>query len=133
VSTRAPLTLDLIALPKAVPEARRTVREYLGVPCPEVELCVSELLANVIRQVGEGTLVSLKVTGAADGRRTRVEVTDPEPHSWLVARRAGAEEESGRGLFLLDALALRWGVEQGANSKTVWCEVLIPAATPATR
>jgi len=34
-----------------------------------------------------------------------------------------AEDESGRGLALLDAVALRWGVEQGATEKTVWCEL----------
>ncbi|WP_425540923.1 hypothetical protein [Streptomyces coeruleorubidus] len=28
-----------------------------------------------------------------------------------------------RGLALLDAVALRWGVEQGEAGKTVWCEL----------
>ncbi|NUQ97736.1 MAG: ATP-binding protein [Streptomyces sp.] len=125
MSTEAGLKLDLIALPKAVPEARRMVREYLGdATCPEVELCVAELLTNVIRHVGEGTFTTLKVTRDIDGRRTRVEVTDSEPHSWLVVRHAGTDEESGRGLFLLDALASRWGVEHRAEGKTVWCELL---------
>lgn len=116
--------LELLALPKAVPEVRRTVREHLGVPCPDVQLCVSELLANVIRHVGEGTPVSVRVRGTVPGR-ARIEVTDREPHTWLVIRHADAEEESGRGLLLLDSVALRWGVTQGPYGKTVWCEVAV--------
>lgn len=119
---RSALALDLLALPKAVPEVRRAVREYLGRPCPDVQLCVSELLANVIRHVGEGTPVSVRVHGTGGGR-VRVEVTDREPHAWLVVRHAGDEEESGRGLLLLDSVALRWGVRQEPGGKTVWCEV----------
>ncbi|MEU6479559.1 ATP-binding protein [Streptomyces sp. NPDC047017] len=125
---RAPLALELAALPKAVPEARRAVRAYLGVPCPDVQLCVSELLANVIRHVGEGTPVSLRVHGTGGGR-ARVEVTDREPHAWLVVRHAGAEEESGRGLLLLDSVALRWGVRQETDGKTVWCDVPLSAGS----
>ncbi|MEU5089585.1 ATP-binding protein [Streptomyces sp. NPDC021356] len=119
---RPPLALDLLALPKAVPEVRRAVREHLGVPCQDVQLCVSELLANVIRHVGEGTPVSVRVQDTGSGR-ARVEVTDREPHGWLVVRHAGAEEEAGRGLLLLDTVALRWGVRQEPDGKTVWCEV----------
>ncbi|MHC0434052.1 ATP-binding protein [Streptomyces sp. O3] len=117
-----PFSLQLPALPKAVPEVRRAVREHIGGPCPEVQLCLSELLANVIAHVGEGTPVSVRVVGG-HGRCTRVEVWDPEPHAWLVLRRPDADEEAGRGLLLLDALALRWGVEQRSGGKTVWCEL----------
>lgn len=124
-----PLALELLAVPKVVPEARRAVRAHLGVPCPEVQLCVSELLTNVIRHLGEGTPVTLRVTHT-DGR-TRVAVTDPEPYAWLVVRAAGPEDENGRGLLLLDALATRWGVEQGPEGKTVWCELPPPEPAPA--
>jgi anti-sigma regulatory factor (Ser/Thr protein kinase) len=115
------LQLDLLALPKAVPELRRTVREYLGAPCVDVQLCVTELVANVIRHVGEGTPVRVRVARAAG--RTRVEVADPDSRALPVLRHASDEDESGRGLALLDAVALRWGVEQGVTGKTVWCEL----------
>lgn len=36
---------------------------------------------------------------------------------------ATESEESGRGLALVDALAECWGVVQGADCKTVWCEL----------
>ncbi|MDJ0380709.1 ATP-binding protein [Streptomyces sp. G-G2] len=118
-----PFTLGLLAVPKAVPEARRAVLEHLG-PAgpPELLLCVSEILTNVITHVGEGTPVTLRVTGTADGR-TRVELTDPDPRVWPVLRHVDADAECGRGLALLDAVTLRWGVLQGPDTKTVWCEL----------
>ncbi|MFD5704417.1 ATP-binding protein [Streptomyces lasiicapitis] len=115
--------LALLAVPRAVPEVRRTLsRHPYGDPHPDVQLCVSELLSNVIRHLGEGTPVTVRVTGAPGGR-VRVAVTDPDPRVWPVLRRAGGDDETGRGLALLDEVSLRWGVEQGPDSKTVWCEL----------
>lgn len=115
--------LDLLAVPKAVPELRRTLGEHPYGPHPDVQLCVSELLSNVIRHLGEGTPVTVRVTGARGGGRVRVAVTDPDPRAWPLLRHAGGDDETGRGLALLDAVSLRWGVEQGPDSKTVWCEL----------
>ncbi|MFF6997554.1 ATP-binding protein [Streptomyces sp. NPDC008313] len=103
-------------------ELRDAVRAHLGEPCPEVRLCVSGLVGNVIRHVGDGTPVRVRVERGADGR-TRVEVTDPDPRVLPVLLDAAPDDESGRGLMLLDAVTLRWGVVQGSASKTVWCEV----------
>ncbi|HZF90903.1 ATP-binding protein [Streptomyces sp.] len=116
-----PLILELLALPKAVPEVRRAVREHLGGPCPDAELVVSELLTNVIAHVGECAPVTVRLSRAAG--RTRLEVTDPDPYTWLILRRPGEDDETGRGLLLLDAVTVRWGVEQCARGKTVWCEL----------
>ena len=120
-----PLTLELFALPKEVPVLRRTVREHLGGPCAEVQLCVSEILGNVIRHVGEGTPVVVHISGMA-GDRTRVEVTDPDPRALPVLLRATSDDERGRGLALLEAVSLRWGVRQEIRDTArpaVWCEL----------
>ena len=124
-----PFRLDLLAAPHIVPEARRAVREHLGVPCPEVQLCVSELLTNVIRHIGEGTPVTLTVTHT-DGR-TRIAVTDPEPYAWLVVRAAGPEDENGRGLQVVRQLSQRWGARRTATGKVVWCEQPLPGGASA--
>ncbi|MHA5050782.1 ATP-binding protein [Streptomyces sp. SD15] len=116
------LELYLLALPKAVPDLRRTVRQYLGAPCADVQLCVTELVGNVVRHVGEGTPVRVRVARTCGGR-VRVEVSDPDPRALPVLLCATGDDESGRGLALLDAVTLRWGVQQGAAGKTVWCEV----------
>ncbi|MEU9186495.1 ATP-binding protein [Streptomyces sp. NPDC048484] len=119
------LEVELLAVAKAVSEVRHAVRSHLGGPCAEEQLCVSELLGNVIRHVGEGTPVRVRVARVArtGGSRTRVEVTDPDPRVLPVLLHARDDDEFGRGLAVLDAVALRWGVEQGHASKTVWCEV----------
>ncbi|MFD4632114.1 ATP-binding protein [Streptomyces sp. NPDC058284] len=113
--------LALLAVPKAVPELRHTLSGHPYGPHPDVQLCVSELLSNVIRHLGEGTPVTVRLTGTRS--RIRVAVTDPDPRAWPLLRRAGGDDETGRGLALLDAVSLRWGVEQGPDSKTVWCEL----------
>ncbi|MGC9382449.1 ATP-binding protein [Streptomyces sp. MH13] len=95
-------------------------------PCAttaHVQLCASELVTNVIQHLGEGIPVTVRVW-CDGGGPTRLEVTDPDPCALPVLRAAvGVEEESGRGLALLDALTVRWGVTQGPSHKTVWCEV----------
>lgn len=113
------LELSLLATPKAVPELRHHLRHHDY----EVRLCATELVTNVIDHVGEGTPVTVRVT-AGDHGRTRIEVTDPDPHALpTLLDAAAAADESGRGLALLDAIALRWGVYQGTGRKTVWCEL----------
>ncbi|MGW1407322.1 ATP-binding protein [Streptomyces sp. NPDC002403] len=125
--TVLPFTVDLLAVPKAVPEMRHTLRERCGgADSPDLLLCVSELLTNVIVHLGEGTPVTLRVSATRTGR-VRVELSDPEPCAWPALRTASGGDESGRGLALVDALALRWGVEQGPYGKTVWCELRAPA------
>lgn len=121
-----PLDVEVLAAPEAVVALRRTVRRYLGAPCADVQLCVSELVTNVIRHVGDGTLIRVRVA-RADGGGLRVEVDDPDG-SVLPARLAvtdDAEAEEGRGLLLIEALASRWGVEQRGSEagKTMWCEL----------
>ncbi|MGW5129930.1 ATP-binding protein [Streptomyces sp. NPDC004135] len=120
--TAQDLTLELLATPAEVSGVRRALRSY-GI---DVQLCASELVTNVIRHVGEGVPVTVRVW-EEEGGRVRVGVTDPDPRALpVLVAAAGAEAESGRGLALLDALALRWGVEQEAGRKTVWCELLVP-------
>lgn len=117
---RTVLELRLLATPKAAPELRHRLREHSY----DIRLCATELLTNVIDHLGEGTPVTVRVIGtAADHGRTRIEVTDPAPGALPVLLSATEAEESGRGLALLAALAERWGVEQWADRKTVWCEL----------
>lgn len=118
---------ELLAVAKAVPELRRAVREWFGEEAYEpvagdAQLCVTELLGNVIRHVGEGTPVFVRV-GCVGGGRVRVEVGDPDPRALPVLIGATGVDESGRGLALLGELAVRWGVEVDAVGKTVWCEL----------
>ncbi|MFF8030298.1 MULTISPECIES: ATP-binding protein [unclassified Streptomyces] len=116
---RPAMTLELLAAPAEVSGVRRALRAY----GTDVQLCASELVTNAIQHLGEGVPVTVRVW-CDDGGRTRLEVTDPDPRALPVLRAAVPDEdESGRGLALLDALTLRWGVAQGPDGKTVWCEL----------
>ncbi|QIP70970.1 ATP-binding protein [Streptomyces sp. VN1] len=119
------LRIDLLATSEAVPRVRRAVGAYVDAEVrDEVRLCVTELVANVVRLVGEGTPVRVRVFRGVAGVPTRVEVADPAKGALPVLHRARAEDEFGRGLSLVDAVACGWGVERGAaGGKTVWCEV----------
>ncbi|WP_405878134.1 MULTISPECIES: ATP-binding protein [unclassified Streptomyces] len=101
------------------------LRHHLRALDFEVRLCVTELLTNVIDHLGEGTLVTVRVTGTDLGH-TRIEVTDPDPRALPTLLAASETAESGCGLTLVDVLAQRWGVDQGADRKTVWCELAAP-------
>ncbi|MFD7691373.1 ATP-binding protein [Streptomyces sp. NPDC059781] len=112
-------TLELLAAPAELSGVRRALRDYGA----DVQLCASELVTNVIQHLGEGVPVTVRVS-RDDGGRTRLEVTDPDPRVLPVLRAdVDVDAESGRGLALLDALALRWGVTHGSGGKTVWCEI----------
>jgi anti-sigma regulatory factor (Ser/Thr protein kinase) len=85
------------------------------------EIIISELVTNAVIH-GEGPVMTRV---SYDGRNLRMEVHDDGPGR-PVWRQAGAEDESGRGLTLIDGLI--WlnggslGVEDDAegDGKTVW-------------
>ncbi|GAA2421799.1 hypothetical protein GCM10010405_00040 [Streptomyces macrosporus] len=87
----------------------------------EVRLCVSELATNAVRHgapPGRGFRVRLEVP---ERGVLRVEVHDSGAgRPWV--RRPAPDEEGGRGLLLVDALADVWGVRERGPGKAVWCE-----------
>jgi anti-sigma regulatory factor (Ser/Thr protein kinase) len=96
-------------------------------------LVVGELAANAVRHcgcVGRDFRLRLTVSEAEPGRVLRVEVTDARADKPLAAgplREASGEEESGRGLVLVDALADRWGDRvNDLVTKTLWAELDLP-------
>ena len=121
------LTLTFLAEAKAVADMRRWTRSHFelwGMPwlADTAELCVSELVTNVITHVGEGTPATLQLFMQAPN--PRIELTDPAPRFLPHAQTAEPHQESGRGLPLLDALTTNWGTTQHpAGHKTVWCEL----------
>ncbi|MFH8880532.1 ATP-binding protein [Streptomyces californicus] len=54
-----------------------------------------------------------------------VEVSDPLPDP-PTERRAGPDDEGGRGLQLVACSARRWGTRRGKTGKTVWFELALP-------
>jgi anti-sigma regulatory factor (Ser/Thr protein kinase) len=70
------------------------------------ELLVSELVTNAVTHTQSHALLRARF----DGGRVEVRVEDRED-SLPLHRQAEPEDESGRGLMLVSALADHWGVE----------------------
>jgi anti-sigma regulatory factor (Ser/Thr protein kinase) len=117
---------------RQVAEARGLLRERLsgwGVAAlsDTAELLVSELVTNALVHTGRGAVLTARLTPSPAGR-LRVEVRDfavRRPR----ARVAGEQEQGGRGLVIVRALADAWGVASRPVGKTVWFE-LSAAGTP---
>jgi anti-sigma regulatory factor (Ser/Thr protein kinase) len=124
--TRKSWELPFLAQPEEVAGLRRIMRLHLnhwGLPgAVEVaQLCVSELVANVITHVGAGTPTTLAVS--MKGTHLRLEVQDPDARALPTVLSALPDEEAGRGLSLVDTVADRWGVILNASGKTTWVEL----------
>ncbi|MFS8201816.1 ATP-binding protein [Streptomyces sp. CWNU-52B] len=122
-----------MAEPEEVSEVRRVLRGHLGLWDLEelidaAQLCVSELVSNVITHVGPGTPSTLAVS--MRGTRLRIEVHDPDTRALPTLVAGGADSETGRGLELITAMADRWGVRLLDDRKATWCEL---ASVPAAR
>jgi serine phosphatase RsbU (regulator of sigma subunit)/anti-sigma regulatory factor (Ser/Thr protein kinase) len=84
------------------------------------ELLVSEVVTNAVRFASRPVALRLLRTDVL-----RCEVADDSPQ---VPRMRHAEpgDEGGRGLFLVDQLARRWGARRLSTGKVVWFEQQIP-------
>jgi len=116
---------------RSVAAARRFVRATLSGSghAPEaVEdavLMVSELASNVV----EHARTEYEIVVAVDEDRARIEVADGS--AILPAlREAAHDSERGRGLYLLETLAKRWGVESRPSGKAIWFELDLGARQP---
>jgi anti-sigma regulatory factor (Ser/Thr protein kinase) len=128
-------SLVLAALPTAPSCARlhagAVLHEWgLSDLAETAELVVSELVTNAILASTEQRarshlglpVVHLRLL--ADRQGLVLEVWDSSPKA-PVAAQAQPDEESGRGLMLVEALCLRWGSEvvSGWSGKVVWAEL----------
>ncbi|MFC8987467.1 ATP-binding protein [Streptomyces sp. NPDC057115] len=117
--------LPFEAEPAEVGLLRRATAQQLrkwGIPSAagEAELVVTELATNVIKHVGEGTAATLVLERR--GVRIRLEVHDKSQTEPLIGR-VTCEDECGRGLHMIAALAVDWGTVLTAAGKAVWCEI----------
>ncbi|GAA2881979.1 hypothetical protein GCM10010517_45080 [Streptosporangium fragile] len=126
VSPRSTVTLK--GVPESVSVARRRVRELLGEGHPasdDVILLVSEVVTNSVVHSGSGGGGRVAMTVAVEPDVVFVEVCDAGSGASRPHVRVDPEAESGRGMFLVDLLARRWGVldDDSRGSRTLWFEV----------
>ncbi|MEV6542607.1 SpoIIE family protein phosphatase [Streptomyces sp. NPDC051665] len=100
---------------------RRVLRRWgLDALLDTTELLVSEVVTNAVRYASRPISLRLLRTDVL-----RCEVTDDSPQVPRV-RHAAPGDEGGRGLFLVDRLAQRWGATRLSTGKVVWFEQQIP-------
>jgi anti-sigma regulatory factor (Ser/Thr protein kinase) len=122
--------------PSAVAFARDRVLTHVrawGVPLDEemwegVRLVASELITNAVVHGGGCATVALYYD---DGRLLLV-VHDGNPAE-PRRRQATGDDEAGRGLALVESLAVRSGWEPTVTGKKVWAEFEVPTPQPAAR
>ena len=83
-----------------------------------VELLVSELVTNAVIHASTAPRVVVQMTPST----VRVEVHDddptlPQPLPFDIDR------QGGRGLFIIESMASRWGAESCGTGKRMWFEL----------
>jgi DNA-binding NarL/FixJ family response regulator len=114
--------------------ARRFVDEVLSrwrcdALLDDVQLLVSELVTNAVVHAGSEVEVAVRLLSDS----VRIEVVDRAANAPLRPADPADDDESGRGLLLVETLASAWGVEPLEGGKSVWFEVArLDRAEPIT-
>jgi serine phosphatase RsbU (regulator of sigma subunit)/anti-sigma regulatory factor (Ser/Thr protein kinase) len=91
------------------------------------ELLVSEVITNAVRYAERPVTLRLLRTDVL-----RCEVGDDAP-TLPRMRHAQPQDEGGRGLYLVNRMAQRWGATRLSSGKVVWFEMNIPGVSGAAR
>lgn len=98
------------------------------------ELVVSELVTNAVRATSDGDSIPARpalpvvhLRLLSDHVRLVIEVWDTSPQQ-PVAKSPGDDDESGRGLMLVEAFCDHWGTQTTPTwpGKVVWAELQQP-------
>jgi anti-sigma regulatory factor (Ser/Thr protein kinase) len=92
-------------------------------------LLVSELVTNAVLH-GRGDFVTIGM--CVGGEEVFIEVLDAAQECPGL-REAEPDDESGRGMFLVDTLAASWGIERTPRGKAVWLTYRLPEQPTRTR
>jgi anti-sigma regulatory factor (Ser/Thr protein kinase) len=124
-------TMQFTSTPRGAQLARRLVshrlhewgRPYDSIANETVTLIAAELVANAVRHGHvPGRDFHLRLTASPSALRIDVTDTRGERRPRPALRPSGPDDESGRDLLLVDALADRWGTtpRSEAPGKNVW-------------
>lgn len=114
----------LRGLPQAAGAARRALRDWESHFEPDVfydlSLCVSELVTSIVER-GEPAGADQNELGIwRSDALIRAEIREPGSH--VVVRKPAAMVPGDWGMFIVDRVADRWGVDR-SDGTLVWCEI----------
>ena len=90
----------------------------------EATLLTSELIANAVRHAPPPLCLELTV----DTAKIRIEVHDSDPVAPVLTR-PDFTSSGGRGVWLVDTIASRWGYRPEPPGKLVWFEMDLPTTS----
>ena len=99
----------------------------------DVVLVVSELLSNAIRHARPLPGSKLLLAWTLDDGAVEVAVSDGGAATRPITAHATVSSIGGRGLDIVEYLALSWGVRTDETGLTVWAVLAIPADQPLRR
>ena len=113
--------------PAAPAAARRALTRWLSTRVTngllsDAPLIVSELVTNSLRHAGLEDAAAVRVSAALADGVLRIEVQDGGTNGSVVRRTPNRDQGGGFGLNIIDALAMRWGVERSGGTR-VWVEL----------
>ena len=117
------LVFELPALAESAAVARQRMTSMLEPHAVSVDvplLLLTELVANAARHASPGECV---VRICLTGRVLRVEVADSNARLPRPSLTPSWQQETGRGLLLVESLADRWGTSVVDGGKAVWFEL----------
>ena len=125
------IELILPAAPAAATTARCEVTRQLSArvavaALDDIRLLLTELVTNALRHGDVTPDDEIGVRAKVAGDTVRIEVHDPGNNGEVEPREPGSRG-GGYGLFLVDRLTRRWGVERRGGT-TVWAE--LPTGSP---
>ncbi|HEY2601948.1 MAG TPA: ATP-binding protein [Thermoleophilaceae bacterium] len=124
--TATEVRLRLTSGPDAIAAARRGLdsleTEVGSQRLHDMRLLVSELVTNSVRHAVAGDSEQLELAVLVSKQCIHVSVTDPGPGFEASPRSPDDDPGSGWGLFLVEQLSDRWGVEVNGSTQ-VWFEL----------
>ena len=123
------MTSSSVATVPRSPESSARLRSLLwttfacwrvaGTQLDDAALVLSELVGNAVRHA-DGPCLQVRLRRSGEVLRIAVHDDSPVPP---LPREASWEDESGRGMHIVDALSASWGWEPRSTGKVVWADV----------
>jgi anti-sigma regulatory factor (Ser/Thr protein kinase) len=111
-------------LPQAVSAARRALREWEGHFEPDLfydlSLCVSELVTKSVQHAEPAKGDEIELAVSRHDELVRAEVM--EHRRDVVVTQPAAMDGGDWGMFIVDRVADRWGVDRNMGTR-LWCEI----------
>ncbi len=120
---------ELRGSPRSAAEARELVFQILGENHPSVDdaaLVVSELVGNAIahtRSGQSGGTLAVAIDATAQPDSVFIRVRDAGSLDVPRPRSADADDEHGRGLLIVGALAAEWGTNRNRSGRVTCCRL----------